>query len=107
MTQVELHQKIVEITRRIVATAHPRKDVLFGSTARGEMHANSDLDLLVVVAPGTHRRQTAQAIYRNLVGVGFAADIVVMNEEDLVRFRESPGTVISYALFDGREIYAA
>ncbi len=54
----------------------PKKIILFGSAVRGEMTENSDLDLLVVVPPGVHRRQTAQKIYRNLIGVGFAADII-------------------------------
>lgn len=107
MTQAGVQEKFTEIIRRIVATAQPRKVVLFGSAAGGEMHANSDLDLLVVVAPGTHRRRTAQAIYRNLIGVGFAADIVVVTEEDLVRHRENPGMIISAALLNGREVYSA
>jgi predicted nucleotidyltransferase len=38
-----------EITRRIVTTAQPQRILLFGSVARGQYNADSDLDLLVIV----------------------------------------------------------
>jgi len=85
MTNLISDEIINEIIRRIVETAHPRKIILFGSAARGEMGPNSDLDILVVVPTGIHRRKTAHSIYRNLIGVGFAADIVVVTEQDLDR----------------------
>jgi predicted nucleotidyltransferase len=69
-----------EIKRRIIETVHPCKIILFGSAVRGEMGPNSDLDILVVMPSGTHRRNTARSIYRNLIGVGFAVDIVVVTE---------------------------
>ncbi len=103
-----MHQDIVRKTvERIVAVAHPVKIILFGSAARGEMGPNSDLDLLVVIHTGQHRRKTAQKIYRQLVDVGFASDIVVVTEEDLQRYGDDPGMVISRALAEGRELYAA
>jgi predicted nucleotidyltransferase len=58
------------------------------------MHEHSDIDLLVVVPSGVHRRRTAQKIYRNLIGVGFAADIVVVTEDDVERYGETEGIII-------------
>ena len=81
--------------------------MLFGSAAQGTTHANSDLDLLVVVADGTHRRNTAKKIYRELLGVGFATDVVVVTESDVERYAEHQGMVISTAVARGRELYAA
>ncbi len=95
-----------EIKRRIVETAHPLKIILFGSAARGEVGPNSDLDILVVIPSGIHRRVTARSIYRNLIGVGFAVDIVVVNEEDIERYKDNIGMVIKPALDQGRVIYA-
>jgi predicted nucleotidyltransferase len=68
-------QAIDELVRRIVEAVHPRRIVLFGSAARGEMGPNSDLDVLVIMPDGTHRRKTAQEIYRRMWGFGFAKDI--------------------------------
>lgn len=95
-----------EIKQRIVETANPLKIILFGSAARGEVGPNSDLDILVVIPSGIHRRVTARAIYRNLIGVGFAVDLVVVNEEDIERYKDNIGMVIKPALDQGRVIYA-
>lgn len=57
-------QLIEQLVRRIVEVAHPLRIILFGSAARGEMGPHSDLDVLVVMPDGTHRRRTAQEIYR-------------------------------------------
>ncbi len=36
----------------------------FGSAARSTIGPDNDMDLLVVVSNGVHRRKTAQAIYK-------------------------------------------
>jgi len=67
------------------------------SNHRGWMSTNhltdSDLDILVVVRFGVHRRNTARSIYRNLIGVGFAVDIVMVTEEDIKRYKDNIGMV--------------
>ena len=90
---------------RIVDVAHPRRIILFGSAARGDLNPDSDIDLLVVVAPGTHRRKTAQKIYRHLIGVGSAVDIVVVTEDDIAQYKNHQGMIIQPVLQEGREIY--
>ena len=103
----EVSDQIVdEIKRRIVETANPRRIILFGSAGRGEMKPNSDLDVLVVMPPGVHRRATARSIYRNLIGVGMAVDIIVVTEHDIERYKNDIGMVIKPALEQGRLIYA-
>jgi predicted nucleotidyltransferase len=106
--RVVLSEEILnEAIRRIVGCARPRKIILFGSAARGEMGPNSDMDLLVVIASGGHRRRIAQEIYRSMIGVGFAADVVVVTEEDLEEQKDNPGMVIHAAVGEGRVVYAA
>ncbi len=93
-----------DIVRRIVAVADPDKIILFGSAARGEMRPSSDLDLLVVKS-GVHRRKLAQRIYRDLIGVGQAVDVVVASPDDLDRYGDSVGLVYRSALQEGETIY--
>ena len=107
MDKVLSEPTLEEMIRRIVEVAHPKRLILFGSAARGELGPHSDVDLLVVVEQPIHRRRLAQAIYRNLVGVGFAADIVVVTTQDVERYKEHPHTVIRPALEEGKVIYAA
>jgi len=106
MVEIASDQIINEVVRRIVETARPQKIILFGSAERGAMGPNSDLDVLVVIPSGIHRRKTAQSIYRNLIGVGFAVDIVVVNEQDIERYKDNSGLVIKSALEQGRLLYA-
>ena len=92
---------------RIVLAVAPVRIILFGSTARGEAGLHSDLDVMVVVRTGVHRRRTAQKIYRALFGMSHAVDVVVVTEGDLERHRQNPGMVIGTALAEGRDLYAA
>ena len=96
-----------EMVRRIVAAVQPLRVVLFGSAAIGRMGPDSDLDLLVVMPDGVHRRQTAQKIYRCLSGIGTAKDIIVVTESDIHNHKDNPSLIIYPALKDGRELYHA
>lgn len=96
-----------EIVRRIVESVNPLRVVLFGSAAHGRMGPSSDLDILVVMPDGVHRRKTAQKIYRSLYGIGFSKDIVVVTESDTREYGDNPSLVIYPALREGRELYNA
>jgi len=112
-TQVAIEAKqpstelLDELVRRIVAVAHPRRIILFGSAARGEMGPNSDLDVLVVMPNGTDRKKTSQEIILGLWGFGFAVDAVVVTEDDVRKYGANHSLVIKPALKDGRELYHA
>jgi predicted nucleotidyltransferase len=95
-----------EIVRRIVDAVRPQRIVLFGSAARGEMSAHSDLDLLVVAATAD-RTATARAIRRALAGIGVAKDVIVVTPEDVQRHKDNRGLVIYPALREGKSLYVA
>ena len=98
---------IRDLVDRIVQAVHPRRIILFGSAARGQMGPNSDLDVLVVMPDGTHRKETCRRVYRSLRRLGVPKDIVVVTESDVQRFGHEPSLVICPALAEGREIYHA
>ena len=96
-----------EMVKRISEMAGIVRIVLFGSAAQGRMGPDSDIDLLVVVKDGLHRRRTAQSIFKRLSGLGVPKDIVVVTESDVLAHKDDPGLVISPALKTGRELYHA
>lgn len=96
-----------EIVLRIVEVAQPERIILFGSSARGHVGPDSDLDLLVIKSGVTHRRRLAQQIHLSFFGLGVPVDIIVVTPEDILAFGEKVGTVIGPALREGKEIYAA
>lgn len=105
-TMKTLDTHINEIVRRVVAAVQPEKIILFGSSARGEANSASDFDLLVV-KPCLSRRQIAGKIYRSLIGVGHAVDVVVVTPEDITRYGGNPALILEPALREGIVLYAA
>jgi predicted nucleotidyltransferase len=96
-----------ELVRRIMEAAHPLRIILFGSAARDQMGPNSDLDVLVIMPDGVHRRQIAQTIYRHLLGFGVATDVIVATLGDIQRDGNNPALVYRNALTEGKELYHA
>ncbi len=95
------------ILHRVIEAVHPLRVVLFGSAARGEMTPDSDVDLLVVMPEGTHRRKTMEYLHTQLSGVALPVEIVVATPTDLERYGQSVGLIYRSALEEGRELYAA
>jgi predicted nucleotidyltransferase len=96
-----------EAVERIVQEVHPTRIILFGSVARRQQHPESDVDLLVVMPEGMHKRHTAQRLYRKLRGLPVAVDIIVTTESDLARHKDNPGLIYRTILHEGRQLYAA
>lgn len=95
------------LVQRVVTAVHPLRIILFGSSARGEGGTNSDIDLLVVMPEGTHRRHTAQLLYHCTRGMGVPLDFLVATPSDLQKYRDHIGLVYKTILAEGRELYAA
>jgi predicted nucleotidyltransferase len=98
---------IDELVRRIVDTIHPLRIILFGSAARGEIGPHSDIDVLVVMPEGVHRRQTAQFLYNQISGLGVPFDVLVATPKDLEKHKENIGLIYRTVLQEGREVYVA
>ena len=100
-------EQLHELLQRIVSAIHPLRVVLFGSAARGEMGSDSDIDLLIIMPDGTHRRHTMEELHGLFMGLPFPVDVIVTTPSDLEKRQHSPGYIYATALQEGREIYAA
>jgi len=102
-------EHVDELVRFIAEAVHPLRIILFGSAARGEARPDSDIDIMVVMPEGTHRRRTAQDLHMLLYRAGFplAVDIVVAVPEDIEKYRDDIGYIYHRVLKEGRELYAA
>ena len=98
---------IDELVSQIIRLAHPLKVILFGSAARGNMNPDSDIDVLVIVSDGTHRRRTAQRLYREIHNIGIPFDVVVANPADIERHKDNVGLIYRSILREGKEVYVA
>jgi len=101
-----LEMRVLEqATERLVRRFDPDKVILFGSSARGTADDRSDVDLLVVTEISGSRRALMVAMDRELRGLGFARDIVVLTPDEFETDRHIPGTVARPAAQEGRVLY--
>ena len=94
-----------KLVANVVSIANPLRIILFGSAAREESGEHSDIDLLIVMPEGTHRRQTAQKPYREIKGLAVPFDIVVATTQDLEKHRDNDGLIYKNALKEGILLY--
>lgn len=90
---------------RIVESFHPMQVILFGSYARGEANAKSDIDLLIVFANLSNKRDMTLAIRRVLSDLPVAKDIVVTTLAEIEDYGDLVGRVLRPALREGKVLY--
>jgi predicted nucleotidyltransferase len=98
---------IDEAARRIAAAAPGARVVLFGSHARGEAGADSDVDLLVIEPRVDDRFAEIVRLQRVLAPLRLPADVVVVSEAHVEEWGEVPSTMLHEALREGRVLAQA
>ena len=107
-TKMDRNQKdIDQLVKSVVEAVQPLKIILFGSAARDNTTADSDVDLLVVMPEGIHRRETARYLYKHLGETGIPVDILVATPDDLKRHKNNIGLIYRTVLQEEKEVYAA
>ncbi|MCS6925944.1 MAG: nucleotidyltransferase domain-containing protein [Candidatus Binatia bacterium] len=85
---------------------HPERVILFGSAARGEADADSDLDVLVIKDTAEPFVQRLETMAR-LCPVGVHADILVYTPAELSQMVAEGNPFIIQALQEGKVVYEA
>ena len=100
-------EQLIQLVNRIVDAVHPLRIILFGSATRGEMGPDSDVDVMVVMPNGTHRRDTAMYLHQCMLGMGIAVDFVVATPAVLEKYKDTRGLIYRNIIREGMELYAA
>jgi predicted nucleotidyltransferase len=99
---------IEEIGRRLdEATPARSRIVLFGSRARLEQRAGSDVDVLVIEPSVNDPIRESVRLRRLLRGLGVPIDVLVVAEAEATRRSAVRGTVVERALREGRVLVDA
>ncbi|MBI2302247.1 MAG: nucleotidyltransferase domain-containing protein [Armatimonadetes bacterium] len=97
---------VESMVERLVREFDPDQVILFGSRARGDARADSDVDLLVVMAAVESKREAALAMLLALEGFRVAKDVVVTTSAEYAARRDLVGSVEYPASREGRVMYA-
>lgn len=98
-------QTVAAAVRALAEGAHPRKILLFGSYARGDATADSDLDLLVIEDEVTDRAREMVRLRRLLRPLRIPADVLVYSADEVQSWGGQPGTALYWALREGKVVY--
>lgn len=95
------------ITRTIVERFHPERVLLFGSRARGDAHAHSDYDILVIMDADPQGGDQARAIHTAFGNATtWSMDVIVRTPAQAERNRDDVGTLVYAAEHEGHVLYA-
>ncbi|MCX7050153.1 MAG: nucleotidyltransferase domain-containing protein [Candidatus Sumerlaeota bacterium] len=103
-------QLINAAIQSIVRETQPERIYLFGSYARGEQRADSDIDLLIEESKSfglqNSRLEEINRISSSMMNsYNMPADILVYSSEEIAKWRQTTNHVVARALREGRLLY--
>jgi uncharacterized protein len=98
------HNHISEMAERIAREFHPRRIILFGSSAIGNATEDSDIDLLVIMPTGGSGLRKAAEIM-NRISPRVPVDLIVRDPEDVRRRLESNDFFLREVVEKGKVLY--
>ena len=97
--------EIEEVARKIGVQTEAKAVVLFGSHARGQAAADSDVDLLVIAESDLPRHKRSRQLHLMFKPYPFAMDILVYTPKEVETEREFELSFISRVLREGKRLY--
>ena len=91
--------------KRLSADPLPQRIILFGSQARGDADAGSDIDLLVVESEVPNRAAEMVRLRRLLRPLPAAFDILVYTQQELDTWGKEPGSALYWAVKEGKVLH--
>jgi predicted nucleotidyltransferase len=98
---------IQEITRRIVEGVHPRRVILFGSRARGDARADSDIDLFVEMESLEGPVERHKRVNSLFYGRRWSMDLIVMTPEEVLERRNIRHSMVPTIEKEGKVLFDA
>ena len=101
--------KLPESVEKAAARLHEARPdatiILFGSQARGDARADSDVDFLVVQSEVVSRREEMTQLSNLLRVLRLPADVLVASRRTFEKWAAVPGTIYYTAVKEGKVLY--
>ncbi len=104
---VNFQSILSNMVEKMCRVGSPEKIILFGSRARGDCKADSDIDLLVVENSDLPRYKRSARYRKAVVGLFVAKDIVVWSPEEIAEWESVPNAFVTTILREGKVLYEA
>lgn len=102
-------QILQDMVNAIVQEVHPEKIILFGSQVNGNVHQDSDMDLLIVEKEsfGKQRSRWKERIRirKSISQFRIPKDILVFSYDEIEEWKNSINHIIATSLREGRVLY--
>lgn len=97
---------VPEVVDDVVRAVEPVRLLVFGSVARGDAHAESDLDLLVVLERlDKSRRRDMMRLVRRSIDAPIPVDVLVTDVEEFEARRDVNGSPYYWPAREGEVVY--
>lgn len=96
---------LAAVRTRLVNAIHPHRIVVFGTRAKGEARADSDLDLMIVADIAGSLGERSRKIRTHLMDVPVPIDLVVYTPKEYTRLRRWRSSIAGIADREGRVLY--
>ena len=95
-----------EIVKRLLSVREPEAIILFGSHARGDAHAGSDLDILIVEKENPLSKPRRAVDYEMALGnIDHEIDLLVYTLAEVEDWSEVPNAFPTTAVREGKVLY--
>jgi predicted nucleotidyltransferase len=98
-----------QMVQTIINEVAPEAIILFGSRARGDARADSDVDLLVIekepFSPQRSRRKEVARLQMALRNLPFSKDILLYSRDEFEHWRNSLNHLVGRAGREGRVLH--
>ena len=98
-------KQITDITRQIADKFNPEKIILFGSNAKGNFNADSDVDLIIVKESNLPKHKRGTEIRRLFYGLSVAMALKIYTPREFDRELQNQYSFLSSAMKNSTTLY--
>ena len=103
--RIRYQEELKKVLFHVIRIAEPIRIILFGSVARGTIHKDSDIDLLIIKEGTYNPLNLSTAIYKDMEDVDVPVDLIFLTPCQWDLEKEKPWSVMYPVSNQGKVVY--